>query len=64
VGREKAIKLFNFYTGLGLRRMAASMPVRDSLIMLVKYEECRGISIFCLCDWYYIPRAFQEGKQL
>jgi hypothetical protein len=39
VGREKAIQLCNFYTGLLLRRRAASMPVRDSLKMLVQCEE-------------------------
>jgi len=46
VGREKAIQLCNFYTGLGMRRSAASVPVRDSLKMLVQYEEYWGISIF------------------
>jgi len=46
VGREKAIHLCNFYTGLGLRRRAASIPVRDSLKMLVQCEEYWGISIF------------------
>jgi hypothetical protein len=39
VGREKAIQLCNFYTGLGVRRRAASIPVRDSLKMLVQCEE-------------------------
>jgi len=52
VGREKAIQLCSFYTGLGMRRRAASIPVRDSLKMLVQCEEYWGRRICCLCGWY------------
>jgi len=36
VGREKAIQLCNFYTGLGMRRRTASMPVKDIFKMLMQ----------------------------
>jgi hypothetical protein len=34
VVREKTMQLFNFYTDLGVRRRAASRPVKGGLKML------------------------------